>query len=474
MSKVVVIGLDGAAPWLLFERWREKLPHIGALIDRGAWGRLRTIDPPITVPAWAVMFSGRDPGELGIYGFRNRRAHDYDGYAFASSGLLPGDMVWDLLGRAGKQVILLGIPPSYPPRPVHGSLVSCFLTPSTSRPYTHPASLRDEVEAAAGGGYVVDVEDFRTDDKEALLGRIREKTRKHFAVARHLLRTRPWDLFAMVEMGIDRVQHGFWRHIDPEHPGYAAGNPFEDRILDYYRAVDAEIGELLALIPADAAVFLVSDHGARALDGSFMFNDWLIRHGYLVLHDRLATPVPLTADRIDWSRTRAWGEGGYYGRLFLNVRGREPRGIVDPGDVERLLRELTAAIAEIEDPAGGLLGAEARRPQDLYREVRGVPPELMVYFGDLRWRAAGSVGHPLLQSADNDSGPDDCNHDWNGVFVLRDGENDLGGRHLEGLRLIDMARTLLARAGVEAPDNVRGRRILVPRQSEGTALPRAS
>jgi predicted AlkP superfamily phosphohydrolase/phosphomutase len=193
-----------------------------------------------------------------------------------------------------------------------------------------------------------------------------------------------------------------------------------------------------------------------------MFNDWLIRHGYLVLHDRPATPTPLTADRIDWSRTRAWGEGGYYGRLFLNVRGREPRGVVDPGDVERLLRELTAAIAEIEDPAGGRLGAEARRPADLYREVRGVAPELMVYFGDLRWRAAGSVGHPVLHSADNDSGPDDCNHDWNGVFVLRDGENDLGGRHLEGLRLIDLATSMLAASGLEPAANMQGRPIEVP------------
>lgn len=461
MSKVAVIGLDGATPGLLFRRWRDELPHLRRLLEASVWGELRSIDPPITVPAWASMFSGRDAGELGIYGFRNRRAHDYQGYAFANSSLLPADMVWDVLGRAGRQVILLGVPPSYPPREVKGSLVSCFLTPSTSRPYTFPASLRDEVERVADG-YVVDVDDFRTDDKDALLGRIREKTRKHFAVARHLLRTRPWDLFVLVEMGIDRVQHGFWRYIDPEHRDYQAGHPLEERVLDYFRSVDAEVGELLTLIPADASLFVASDHGARALDGCFAFNDWLVRNGYLVLQGRPATPRALVPDLIDWSRTRAWGEGGYYGRLCLNVRGREPNGIVDRGDVERLRDELTAAIAAIEAPDGTRLGAEARRPEDLYRRLCGVPPDLMVYFGDLRWRAAGSVGHASLCLQDNDTGPDDANHDWQGVFALRDGSAPAGGLRLEGLRAIDLARTILAHAGVESPAIYQGQAIAPP------------
>lgn len=458
MGKVALIGLDGAAPELVFERWRDELPNLRALIERGAWGELRSVHPPITVPAWAVMFSGKDPGQLGLYGFRNRRAHDYSGYTFAHSGMLPGEMLWDTMARAGKRVILLGVPPSYPPRPVNGCMVSCFLTPSSDRVYTYPASLQREVESVAGG-YVHDVENFRSDDKASLLRRIHEKTRKQFAVARHLLSTRPWDLFAMVEMGVDRIHHGFWKYFDPQHPDYEKGSEFENAVLEYYRYLDAEVGRLLTLLPADATVLVVSDHGARALHGCVCFNEWLVEKGYLVLKEKPRAATPFTPDLVDWGRTRAWGEGGYYGRLFLNVKGREPEGVVDPGDVERLRDELVSAIGELKDPAGRSLGCEALRPQDLYAETRGVPPDLMVYFGDLRWRAAGSVGHGCLHVPASDIGPDDANHDWNGVFMLRDGERDLGGRRLHGLGLIDMASTILSYTGVEAPAGFGGRAI---------------
>jgi len=467
VNPIAVIGLDGAAPALVFERWRHELPHLSALRQRSAWGELRSVHPPITVPAWAVCFSGRDAGELGLYGFRNRRAWDYGGYAFASSAQLPADMVWDTLAASGRKVILLGIPPSYPPRPVNGQLVSCFLTPSTARPYTWPPELRDEVEAAAGG-YVLDVDGFRSEDKEALLERIREKTRKHFRVARHLLRTKPWDFFAMVEMGVDRIHHGFWRFVDPEHPEYHPGHPFEDRVLAYFRELDAELGELLSLIPAEATVLVLSDHGGRALHGCFCFNDWLIERGYLVLHERPRAAAPLTSSMIDWRRTRAWGEGGYYGRLFLNVRGREPEGVVAAGDVERLRADLAAEIAAIRGPDQRSLGCEALRPEEIYRATRGVPPDLMVYFGDLRWRAAGSVGHPRLHARDNDIGPDDANHDWDGMLLMREGSADLGGRRIAGARLIDMTRTILDRAGLAAADHLAGR-VLASAPLQGAA-----
>lgn len=462
MPKVAVIGLDGAAPRLVFDRWRGQLPHLDALRSRGAWGALRSVHPPITVPAWAVLFSGRDPGELGLYGFRNRRSWDYSAYGFANATMLPRDMAWDVLANAGSRVILLGIPPSYPPRAVNGNLVGCFLTPTTDRPYTWPPELRDEVEAAAGG-YVVDVAAFRSDDKHALLARIREKTRKHFAVARHLLRTKPWDLFAMVEMGVDRAHHGFWRFVDPEHPDYQPGHPLEDEVFAYFRDLDAQVGELLDLLPEDTTVFVVSDHGGRPLHGCFCFNDWLREQGYLVLKATPDEPRALEPDMIDWKRTRAWGEGGYYGRLFLNVRGREPQGIVEPDDVERLRDELIAGVASIEDPSAASLGCEALRPEEIYRETRGIPPDLMVYFDDLRWRANGSVGHPSLYARANDSGPDDANHDWDGIVLLRDGSHDLGGRPIEGLGLIDLGRTLLDRAGVMVPDNFGGRALDVAR-----------
>jgi len=455
MQKVAIIGLDCAPPRLVFELWRNELPHLGALMQHGMWGELRSCHPPITVPAWSSMLTSKDPGQLGFYGFRNRRAYTYDDYAFANSNLVTHDLVWDILSRAGRQVIVLGVPQTYPPRPVNGHVVSCFLTPSRDSNYTHPASLKAEVERVAEG-YVFDVDNFRTPDKRDLLRRIHDKTRKHFRVARHLLQTKPWDFFMMVEMGPDRIHHGFWKYFDPEHPKYEPGNEFEHAIRDYYKFLDAEIGEVLALIDPEALVLVVSDHGAKKMDGGICFNEWLIEQGYLKLLQYPDTVTPISPKLIDWSVTKAWGDGGYYGRLFLNVKGREPQGVIEPADYERVRDELIAAIEAITDPRGNNIGSRAYRPTDLYKETTGVPPDLIVYFGDLNWRSVGSVGLKSIYSFENDTGPDDANHDWNGICIVRDGRQDHGGLRLDGLQLMDVAPTVLQHAGLPIPDDMLG------------------
>src|SRR5882724_11081786 len=118
--QVAVIGLDSAPPRLVFDLWRDQLPNLRALMEQGMWGELRSCHPPITVPAWSSMMSSKDPGQLGVYGFRNRRAYTYDDYALATSASITHDLVWDILSRAEKRVILLGVPQTYPPRPVNG------------------------------------------------------------------------------------------------------------------------------------------------------------------------------------------------------------------------------------------------------------------------------------------------------------------------------------------------------------------
>ncbi|HEV8439999.1 MAG TPA: alkaline phosphatase family protein [Methylomirabilota bacterium] len=454
--KVAVIGLDCAAPRLVFDDWRRELPHLNELMNRGSYGPLESCHPPITVPAWSVMTSSKDPGQLGFYGFRNRRDHSYDSYAIASSKSITHDRVWDILSRAGKRVILLGVPQTYPPQPVNGSMVTCFLTPSNQSRYTHPPELREEIERVSGG-YIFDVEGFRTGDKGQLLNRIYDKTRKHFTVARHLVKNQPWDFFMMVEMGVDRIHHGFWDHMDPTHPKYEAGNPYEEAIRTYYRHVDAEVGELLALMPDDTVVLVVSDHGAKKMDGAVCINEWLIERGQLALAAPVRQPTQITQAPIDWARTRAWGDGGYYGRLFFNVKGREPQGTIAKDDYERFRTDMIAEIEALPGPDGKSLGSKAHRPEELYRECRGVAPDLIVYFGNLDWRSVGSVGIGSTYTFDNDTGPDGANHDWHGISIFADPSRPAGGRKLEGLRLVDIAPTVLDLFGLPIPEDMTGR-----------------
>jgi predicted AlkP superfamily phosphohydrolase/phosphomutase len=404
------------------------------------------------------MTASRSPGALGFYGFRNRRDHSYDSLVFADSRSVRVPRVWDLLSARGRPVIVLGVPQTYPVTRVNGVMVSCFLTPDTeTSQYTYPPELKEEIEGLVGR-YMVDVDNFRTEEKERLLGDIEEMTEKRFRLAGHLLETRPWDLFFMVEMGTDRIHHGFWRFSDPEHRLYEPGNEYEQAMLDYYRALDAKIAGLLRFADEDTAVLVVSDHGAKRMDGGICVNEWLRREGYLTLKEEPAEPTRLTPDLIDWGRTIAWGEGGYYCRLFLNVAGREPQGTVAADDYERVRDELKAKLEAVGDAGGRPIGTIAHRPEDLYVERSGVPPDLLVYFGDLYWRSVGLVGTGAVHVFENDTGPDDANHAHEGLYVLAGDGAPAGPGPARDLR--DIAPTILDLLGEDIPAEMEGRSLL--------------
>jgi len=454
-TRLALIGLDCGTPQLLFDRYADDMPTLTRLREEGLWGPMRSVVPPITVPAWSCMLSGLSPGELGVYGFRNRNDHSYDGLEFATSRAIKVPRLWDLLGDAGKESVVLGVPGTYPPSPLRGAMVSCFLTPSTEASFTWPAELREEVQRVTGG-YVLDVADFRAHDLERVRQQVFDMTEQRFMLARHLATTRPWDFFAFVDMGPDRLHHGFWKYCDPEHPKHRPGNPLADTFRDYYRMVDRQLAAFLEVLPDHTAVLVVSDHGAQPMLGGFCFNEWLLREGLLVLAERPSGPTPLAKVEVDWARTTAWGEGGYYGRLFVNVEGREPQGTVPASQYESVRQQLVDALEALTDHQGRPMGTRAFRPEEVYPEVRGVAPDLIVYFGDLRWRAIGSLGlGEGLYTFENDTGPDDANHAEQGVFVLHG--DGVGRGFRSDLSLYDVAPTLQALFGLPPRPRQRGK-----------------
>jgi predicted AlkP superfamily phosphohydrolase/phosphomutase len=368
--------------------------------------------------------------------------------------------VWDLLGEAGKRSLLIGVPPAYPVRPIEGWRVSCFLTPPSAEKYTWPENLKSEVEEEVGE-YIFDIPNFRQQGPDFVLQQAHEMTRRRFRLARRFVKDKPWDFFMMVEMGLDRLHHVFWHYCDPAHPKYEPGNRFESAFEDYYRMLDGEVGFLLEALPEDAVTILMSDHGARAMSGGVCFNDWLISEGYLTLTERVADPTPLAKAPIDWSKTTAWGDGGYYGRLFINVRDREPEGTIDAADYEKVRDEIAGKLEAMGGPDGRLLGNRVIKPQDAYPEVRGVAPDLLVYFADLEWRSVGTINMEGggLFTTENDTGPDGANHDKVGVFALRGLDGQPTGR-AEGLSLIDVGPTLMKLYGLPEPEGVEGKSLL--------------
>jgi predicted AlkP superfamily phosphohydrolase/phosphomutase len=459
VDRLFVIGLDCAEPSLVFDRWKEDLPNLRGLMDAGVYGPLESTVPPITVPAWSCMLTGKDPGELGFYGFRNRADHSYHQMGIATSAAVKHARIWGRASAAGKRVVVVNVPQTYPPRPLNGYLVSSFLTPSTFSEYTYPRSLKAEI-AQVVADYRLDVSEFRTEDKSNLLRQIYDMTEKRCRLVKHLLRTKPWEFFMWVEMGVDRIHHGLWKYMDAAHPKHEPGNPYEDAIRQYYRYVDDQIGEMLELIPDDAAVLVVSDHGAQAMQGGICINEWLMREGYLVLEYQPAGLVPLAKCEVDWRRTTAWGSGGYYGRLFLNVEGREPEGLIPQRAYEATRDELIGKLESMTDPEGHQIGSRVYKPQEVYREVNNIPPDLIVYFGDLAWRSVGSVGLDAIHTFENDTGPDDANHARNGLFILAGPGLASRGR-VPTRSWQSIAPTMMGLLGLGVPEGMEGKSMLI-------------
>ena len=458
VKRAMIIGLDCAEPSLVLGRFRDQLPTLSALADAGAYGRLESVVPPITVPAWSCMMSSRTPGDLGIYGFRNRGDHSYDGLFIANGAAVKEPRLWDIVGRRGMRSIVLGVPGTFPVRPLNGVMVSCFLTPSTQSQYTFPPALRNEVEDVVGE-YLFDCTEFRTEDKDDLLRQIYEMTDKRFALADHFLSTKPWELFAMVEMGTDRIHHGFWKDMDAAHRKHVPGGAYEQAILDYHVHVDGLLANLLRHADDETAVLVVSDHGAKRMDGGIRINEWLRQEGLLELQREPEGRSSTRDCGIDWSRTKVWAEGGYYSRVFLNVEGREPEGTIPAADYERFRDELIERISAIPDDQGRPIPTRVFRPEDVYPEIKGVAPDLIVHFGDLYWRAVGTVGGDEgIYTFDNDTGPDDANHAQHGMFILRAPGVEPGLR--EGAHLLDVAPTVLELLGQPVPPAMRGASLL--------------
>jgi predicted AlkP superfamily phosphohydrolase/phosphomutase len=463
--KILVIGLDGVAPELLFGD--DSLVNMRRLMEMGCYGRLESIVPPVDIPAWMCMATSQDPGSLGVYGFRNRTDHSYAAMNIVDSKTIRELAIWDQITCEGKRSVLVGVPPGYPPRKINGVSVGCFMTPNTTEMvFTHPPEMSEEIRRLVGK-YPVDVAGFRTDNKDWLKEQIYEMTKKHFQVVRQLMQECEWDFFQFVEIGPDRMHHGFWKAHDPQHVLHEYGDPHQNTIREYYQYLDGEIGSLLELIDEKTVVLVASDHGAQRLEGGFCINEWLVREGLLVLNHYPDKVTPLAELDINWKKTTCWSEGGYYARLFLNVKGREPTGTIEPHDYPKVRDEVKARFEEMKSPDGNPLGTLAFKPEDIYRENRGIPPDLIIHFGELRWRSIGGVGYPTIHVQENDAELDDCNPAQFGAFIMAAPNCPLAGE-IEGVHLLDIAPTLLDLAGYNVPDSMQGRSWVsgIPTQSD--------
>ncbi len=446
--KFLVLGFDGASPTLI-ERWLGELPNIRRLKRVGLFG---TSTPPIpaqTPVAWATFMTGMNPGKHGVFSFVMKEPGGYN-MRIASPAMLGGRTLWSLLSEAGFRVGVVNVPMAGLEK-LRGFIIPGFLSKQEGVP--HPEGVQRLVQREFGVDRVVgDVEvDYLKrvgEEPDAFLKRVNSITDQNADIGVHLLEQMEPDFYMQVFMGTDRIQHFFWRHVDPEHPNYEEGK-YTQAVKQYYKKVDDIIGRFLKIVGGEAMVMVLSDHGFRQLHMVLPVNR----------HLRAAGLLKSTPEGVDWQASKAFSYG--YGDIWLNVKGREPTGTVEPGEEYERLRNRIINMLKSMEFNGEKPIKDVLRREDVYWGPRvNEAPDLVAIF-NVGWQAARDPEKELRGEAPVEeparwSGTHDGAHDPADVpgFLAISGPGVRVGEI--NANLWDLAPTILRAFGVPIPPSVDG------------------
>jgi len=501
MKRVCAIGLDAATFDIIGPMVAQgRLPGFRRLMGEGAWGELRSTIHPLSPPAWSSFITGKNPGKHGIYDFVVHKPGSYE-LLYTYGGLRRGDSMWRLLSAAGKKVVVVNVPMTYPPEEVNGVLISGFDAPGVNSGFVYPPQLLAEIERELGP---YQLRDYPQGESPAtFLDQIQRLFDFQARLTRYLLRRGEWDFFIIVFTLLDHVQHAYWQYTDPRFTDIPEGDRkrFGQAIEDMYERVDGLLGEMLDEL-GDANIAVFSDHGAGPCLKAVFVNKWLEQRGYLAYgngggglsllkaaHFRIKNLVPwwglellkralpglrqkvkskLVFSEFDWSRTKVFAFGRESTNLFVNLAGKFPQGVVAEADYEPLLERLTADLLALKDPETGEKAvARVYRRDEVYQgECLDSAPDLLVEWRDhlyTSWPGYDDQHREIFESSLKHSDYSDWsqlqkggNHRPNGIGLLK-GEGVRRGCEIRGSRIIDMAPTLLYWLDVPVPEDMDGR-----------------
>ena len=466
MSKVVVLGLDGFNPELV-ETWLEDLPTLKKLQQKGIWGEMESSVPPTGPQTWTCAQSSRNPGVFGFWDFTYRDDFSYGQPRSIDCSVRDKrvDCLHKILPMLGQKVAIINVPLTWPPPRIPGGYsISCFMTPSLDRGFTWPESLKNEVHRLVGE-YMLDAGEagvnYREMEKDRVLKRIYDMDSQRFTLLKHFFSEKQCDYVFTVITGCDRMAHLFYRYFDEQHRHCDPDPRYKNALHDYYVWIDRQIGEIWDMLDEETVLFVHSAHGVKRLDGLINLNEWLIQEGYMVLSEYPSGLTPLMELRVDWSKTKAWATG-YTGQIYLNVKGREPQGIVDPDGYDSLLDELADKLIQIPDEQGNPLETQIFKRKEIHSgPFAEYGPDLFILFDECRWNVSEMVGHGQgnIYSFDMPLGPDDGADGLYGYFCIAGPGVPASGEHI-GATLLHVAPTVLDVMDLEIPQEMEGKSIL--------------
>ncbi len=514
--EVMVIGLDGAT-FDLIDPWVKegRLPNLARCLDKGTRARLRSTPLSNSAQAWSSFITGKNAGKHGIYDFFEPKRDDY-GIRFINASFRKGNTLWRILSEAGKSVGVINVPITYPAEEINGFIIPGLDAPGVDKDnFSYPSGIVQTLQENAGGyileagiwGYIRRGEPHLAVEK--LLESIEVRTR----AAIFLLKRYQPDFFMVVFTESDKVQHHFWKYMDPERreSEIYADKPYAQAILKVYQRIDQSIGELLKETGENSTTFIMSDHGAGPASNKTMFiNKWLsgigllayesngdiVRKGKRVLRqilsvtdevvkkrlsrrmkERLLRYFPelrnrvdslLSLQGIDWSRTYAYSRENHPA-IFINLKGRESSGIVSAGrEYEDVCKKIIKELGKIKCPEtnGKVVGRVFRKEEVYSGEELYRAPDII-----FEWKNHSYVHRPSepgtnngflrrlsqeeLERSENLIRPSGIHRD-HGILISF-GKHIKNEKGLPETSIMDLAPTILYRSGIPVPSDMDGR-----------------
>lgn len=487
--RLLVVGLDGATFDLLIPMVQQGwLPNLQSVLDRGAHGVLRSTVPPLTAPAWTSFQTGLSPGRHGVFSFQRRLDSSLE-REFVNSTAIHGARLWHWLAQHGLTTGVVNLPMTWPPQPMPagGYLVSGMETPSTDSPFADPPELADELRAMQ---YVCDLRvklnerDFHSAAGITSIARdLLEVLRRREAAIFKLLAEHPTDALVVVFETPDRLQHWAWRAISEliDNDGGLARTPLHEVVEACYRELDRVVGRLLdeAATP-ETHVFFVSDHGFGPLRRRLHVDQWLAEQGWLAyesgkatVRQRLRAPLrrikrflPRAVVRsgrrafavsriIHWERTMAYSGRTMEHAVYVNLKGRDPHGIVPAEDFDALRRQIAEALLALRDPDADQPVVEAATlREDLYHgPYVDEAPDVLFSLAPGYEPTSELSGHGVFSDALQEGAGI---HQPAGIFMAL-GPGVRPGAQLQEHSIEDVLPTLLYALGLPVPTALDGR-----------------
>lgn len=432
----VLVGLDGATFDIIEPLVRQgRMPVMKRMMLNGARATLVSSTPPLSSIAWTTITTGVNPGRHGIFDFAHRKNGTYDfiPYTARDKKVLS---IWTMFGEAGKKSCVVNVPLTYPAEPLRGVMISGFPRPTNAADAVYPASILTELERELGNTDFSKPKGMIRDGQESnLIDEIKQKTDLQLRVIEYLLKRDRYDFIMTVFDGIDVASHSLYRFIDPLHPKYDPNRSKDVRELLFraYEIADSALGKLKGMFSEEVNFITISDHGSGPVYYGVCINDWLEKSGYLCFKRSLVTKVKqwsfrhdlnvynlfraarafrilpsleeayvsssftlglvkrfaLSFNDVDWSKTRAYSFGNY-GQIYVNLKGREPGGIVEAGpEYELLVAKLIDGIREIKDEkTGERIFDKFYRGSDLYRgHLQSEGPDVLFFDTEMLYNA---------------------------------------------------------------------------------------